>query len=239
MVRKHQRKVGSRRYKDVPSETIEKVLREVAEGKSIRQTIRQYNVPYGTLWNKLSKKHVSNPGHPTLVSESEELKIVHSINTLTYRREPMDKTDIKLLVKTYLDKKGVLIKGFEENYPGDDWAALFMKRHNLTQRLAENVHPALTKVNADVINNFFDNYDVEANDVPSENICNIDETNVTNEPGTKKVICHKGIKHVERKIDHSKASVSLMYNGFADGNLLPPMVIYKSNHAYENWCVDV
>ena len=28
-----------------------------------------------------------------------------------------------------------------------------------------------------------------------------------------------------------------MYSGFADGCLLPVMVIYKASHIYENWCV--
>ena len=40
----------------------------------------------------------------------------------------------------------------------------------------------------EVLNNFFDNYEFEA-DVPSKNIRNYDETNVTNKPGAKKVIC--------------------------------------------------
>ena len=73
--------------------------------------------------------------------------------------------------------------------------------------------------------------------MPLENTCNFDETNVSNQPGAKKVIGHKGGKHVERRIDHSKASISLMYSGFVDGSLLPPMVIYKASHIYKNWCV--
>ena len=64
---------------------------------------------------------------------------------------------MKLFVKTYFDKKtrqeGALIQGFKDNYLGDDWIALFM--NYLTQRFAENVKPACTKVDADNINNFF------------------------------------------------------------------------------------
>ena len=62
--------------------------------------------------------------------------------------------------------------------------------------------------------------------------CNFDETNVSDQPGAKKVICHKNSKCVERRIDHSKANISLMYSGFAGGSLLPPMVIYKTSHIY-------
>ena len=101
--------------------------------------------------------------------------------------------------------------------------------------MAENVKPARAEVDCEVIGNFFDNYELEAEDVPSANICNYDDTNVTNEPDAKKVICRKGRKRVERKINHSRASVSIMYSGFADGELLPPMVVYKSKNVYTNW----
>ena len=41
--------------------------------------------------------------------------------------------------------------------------------------------------------------------------------------------------YVEKKSNHSRASVSIMYSGFADGELLPPMVVYKSKNVYTNW----
>ena len=92
-------------------------------------------MPHSTLWNKVNKRHEGNPGHPTLLSEIEEQKIVHTIDILTRWKEPMDKTNMKLFIKTYLDKKGALIQGFKDNYPGDNWIALFMKCHNLTQEI--------------------------------------------------------------------------------------------------------
>ena len=125
------------------------------------------------------------------MTQIEEQNLLHVIDVLTQWRHPLDGTDIKLLVKSYLEKKGVQLKTFKDNYPGDDWVSVFIKRHNLTQHMAENVKPARAKVDCEVIDNFFDNYELEAEDVPSENICNYDETNVTNEPGAKKVICRK------------------------------------------------
>ena len=185
-------------------------------------------------WNKAKKKHQGKAGHPTALTQIEEKNLLHVIDVLTQWRHPLDGTDIKLLVKK-LPGKGVQLRTFKDNYPGDDWVSVFIKRHNLTQRKAENVKPAHAEVDHEVIDNYFDNYELEAEDVPSENICNYDETNVTNESGAKKVICQKGHKCVEKKIDHSRASVSIMYSGFADGELVPPMVVYKSKNVYANW----
>ena len=40
---------------------------------------------------------------------------------------------------------------------------------------------------------------------------------------------------MERKIEHSKASTSVMFCGNAAGELLPPMVVYKAKFVYNRW----
>ena len=200
MVRAYKRKVGRRLYNNTPPEVMQLALSQVQGGASIYGTAKLHNIPYGTFWNKAKKKHQGKAGHPTALTQIEEQNLLHVIDVLTQWRHLLDRTDIKLLVKSYLEKKGVQLKTVKDNYPGDDWVSVFVKRHNLTQRMAKNVKPACAEVDHEVIDNFFDNYELEAEDVPSENICNYDETNVTNKPGAKKVICRKGCKHVERKV---------------------------------------
>ena len=39
---------------------------------------------------------------------------------------------------------------------GIDWLNDFMKRHNLTKRITDNVKATCAEVNAEVINNYFD-----------------------------------------------------------------------------------
>jgi len=41
----------------------------------------------------------------------------------------MDKTDLRVFVKSYLDKEGRQVKQFKNNYPGEDWASSFVKKH--------------------------------------------------------------------------------------------------------------
>ena len=51
------------------------------------------------------------------------------------------------------------------------------------------------------------------------------------------MIVPRGMRRIEKVAEHSKMSVSMMFCGTAAGKLLPPMVVYKSTHLYENWTI--
>ena len=57
-----------------------------------------------------------------------------------------------------------------------------------------------------------------------ENIVNYDESNLTDNPGNKKVITRKGVKRVTRIIDHSKSLTSIM-SATASGRLMSSTLI--------------
>ena len=113
--------------------------------------------------------------------------------------------------------------------PRVDWLNSFKERHNLTQRLSDNVKGTRAEVTQETIHKYFDNLSVTLEGVAPGNLYNYDETNVTDDPGAKKVIVHRGIRRIERKIEHSKQSISVMFCGNAKGEFLPPMVVYKVN----------
>ena len=50
-----------------------------------------------------------------------------------------------------------------------------------------------------------------------EAIINFDESNLTDDPGVKKIICRRGTKHPMWIIDTSKQSFSVMFSGTAAG----------------------
>ncbi|KAG5865800.1 hypothetical protein JTB14_008026 [Gonioctena quinquepunctata] len=50
-----------------------------------------------------------------------------------------------------------------------------------------------------------------------------------------KVVCKRGSKSVERIIDSSKSSISVMMSISASGVMLPPYTLYKSVHLYPTW----
>ena len=61
---------------------------------------------------------------------------------------------------------------------------------------------------------------------------NYDETNLCNNPGRKKVIAKRGLKHKERVMNSTKSATSIVYAGCAAGSLLPPYVVYKATNMY-------
>ena len=142
---------------------------------------------------------------------------------------------MKLLIKGYLDKRGRVAVAFKNNIPGDDFIRSFMTRNNLTRRTAGNIKRARAKVNSEVIREYFSNLEETIKDLPANCIFNFDETNITDNPGEKKVLVPRGTRRVERVQEHSKMSVSLMCCGSASGAFLPPFVVYKAQNLYENW----
>lgn len=58
-------------------------------------------------------------------------------------------------------------------------------------------------------------------DIIPNNIINYDETNLTDDPGRKKIITKRGTKYPEWVTNSSKSSVSVMIAATADGDLLP------------------
>ena len=61
---------------------------------------------------------------------------------------------------------------------------------------------------------------------------NYEETNLTDNPGVKKCIFRKGVKYPERVHDSTKSSISVLLCGAADGKVLPPYVVYKTEHLW-------
>ena len=95
--------------------------------------------------------------------------------------------------------------------------------------------PARAEIDAVNVNLYFDELQHVVEVVPASHIYNYDETNVTDNPGSKTVVCQRGRKRVERKIQYSKSATSIMYCGCTDGTFIPPMVVYKAQNCYVEW----
>lgn len=66
-------------------------------------------------------------------------------------------------------------------------------------RKCANITPKRGSVENAIVNRYFDNIETELNDVPPENVFNFDETNLSDNPGTKK--CVKERNKVSRESD--------------------------------------
>ena len=140
-----------------------------------------------------------------------------------------------MVVSAHLTKQKRIVRRFKENIPGDDWATSFMKRWNLTNRIATNIRKKRAEMSKEEVEKYFANIETELQGVFPQNVWNYDETNVRDDPGSKKAVMKRGTKYPERVMDSSKVCYSLMFCGNAERTILPPYTVYKSVHLYDSW----
>ncbi|XP_038106747.1 jerky protein homolog-like [Culex quinquefasciatus] len=131
----------------------------------------------------------------------------------------------------------MVVPKFRDNFPGYDWAASFLRRHEatLSKRLCQNIKRNRARVSPTNINSFFDEYELTSEGIPDHLKINYDESAWADDPGRKKLIFKRGCKYPERVINQTKSSVSVMFAATASGVLLPPYVIYKATNLYDAW----
>jgi len=106
----------------------------------------------------------------------------------------------------------------------------------LTNRFAENIKRSRAAVDERTTNEFFDNLTTTLDgDIPPENVGNFDETNFTDDPGSKRVIVRRACRRPERVMDTSKPFTSVMMAASGDGVLLPTFTVYKAQNLYPTW----
>ena len=139
------------------------------------------------------------------------------------------------MIATYLTKQKRTVKKFTNNIPGDGWALGFMKRNGLTSRIATNIKRKRASISKEQLKQYFDNIQIELKDVAQCNIWNYDETNLRDDPGARKYVMKRQTNYPERIMDSSKVTFLVMFCRNAEGEVVPPYVVYKSAHLYSQW----
>lgn len=198
--------------------------------------LKNTGIPRSNIKNKLKGKHPKSVGRSRVFTESEETAFAQHLIKLSNYGFPITEYDFRMAVKTYLDKKGVKIRVFNNNRPGYEWTKSFLKRHdNLSVQISSNIKRVRAEVGVNEINEYMDRLSATIKDVPPSNIWNYDETNLSDDPGNKKVICKRGAKYVEKICNFSKSSTSIMVCGNAEGKCLPLYVVYKAENMWTTW----
>lgn len=198
-----------------------------------------FGVPRRTLLDKLNKKHPKNHGGPTRLSEAEEDRIAKVMIAAAEYGSPLTTLDLRIVVGKYVEANGKK-EIFDKELPGRKWVMGFLKRNKnkLTIRAAQNIKRSRAEKSPDEIVEYFKNLEVSLNGVEKENILNYDETNVTDNPGTEKCLFRRGVKYPERVLNFTKGSISIMFAITAGGECLPPYVVYKAEHLYDQWRIN-
>lgn len=237
MPRVYKRKLGARKYADYSKEQLQLCLAAIKSGQmSQRKASIQFNIPRRTLVYKIKNAHMNRPGQPQIFTDEEEEAIASHIEIMGTYGFPLTEHDLKIVVKMYLEKSGRIVRKFKNNTPGNDWVKQFLKRHpTLSVRFATNIKKIRAALSKEILQEYIENLSPQIRDIPPTHIFNYDETNLTDDPGQKRVIVRRGCKYPEKICNASKSSTSIMFCGSASGELMPPYVVYKSQKLWDTW----
>lgn len=239
MPRKYIHDPRSRIYKKVDGEKLKNALRDIAQGMSYRRAAQVNDIHYSVLYRHKQNPQIRKQGGQTKLLKEEEEALINVLEVCSSWGYPLDHYDLRKIVKNYLDSRGKNITAFKNNMPGREFAFSFMERHKdrLRDRVCQNIKRTRAAISHDVVNKYFDNLEKELANVPASNIVNYDETNLSDDPGRKKVISKRGCRYPERVMNSSKSSTSIMFAAAADGKLLPCYVVYKAQNLYDSWTI--
>lgn len=158
MVRNYKRKTGARRYLDYGGDTMQLAIDAVENGMSFKKASETYKVCRSTLMNRAKGKHNSSAGGQTVLLKEEEEEIVSRLLQCADYGFPTSIMDVRIFVKSFLDNEGRTIPKFTNNFPGQDWALAFLKRHkSVTRRTANNIKRARAEVSKESLEAFHQN----------------------------------------------------------------------------------
>ncbi|KAG5899093.1 hypothetical protein JTB14_021596 [Gonioctena quinquepunctata] len=150
---------------------------------------------------------------------------------------PFTESVLKDFMEQYINRKGAVVKQFRNNRPGSDWCYYFLLRNpELSKRNSQNIKRCRAELTTTVITEYFANLLEIVRGVPPANISNYDETNMTDDPGSQKIVVRRRAKHAPRILDSSKSSTSLMFAVLASGKLLTPYIPLRLDRRESSGC---
>jgi len=100
-------------------EDVEKALKSIGEGMTYRKAAEKYHIPRTTLYSKIQNIYPMNAkkGPASILSTSEEQKIIDWIDYCAERGFPITKTQLLDTVQKFVTELGIE-NPFKDNRPG-------------------------------------------------------------------------------------------------------------------------
>ncbi|XP_053615028.2 uncharacterized protein LOC128677887 [Plodia interpunctella] len=221
--------------KKYTKEDVQNAIMAINNGSSVYKVSRQYNIPETTLRDKRDKKYCGDvAGRKTILSKSEETKIVDWIHYLGKQGFPVSKEQLKQGVAKLVENLN-RPNTFKDGVPGKHWLANFLSRHpTVAKRVAQTLPTHRNKVTEQDVRNWFERVKTyfETNNLLSvledeSRVFNCDETAFFLCPKEKDVLVKKGSKRVYNRVaNDDKECLTVLVNVSAAGKIAPPMVLY-------------
>ena len=120
-------------YKPCSTAAFESAAEAVNAGMSYRRSWKNFDVKKSTFHALIKKGGVNSLRRPILLSAEDGKGIAELIATVAELRLSSRQMEIKLILKGSLDSKSD-VSHCQDNMPGDDWFAGFMKRNKIYTR---------------------------------------------------------------------------------------------------------
>ena len=100
-----------------------------------------FKIPQSVLERHYKKKDIKRQGGQLALGEQPEKHLVGHLVLCALWGYPMDKFDLRCIVKARLDRRGIQHKCCKNNIPGMDWVDSFLKRNKylLAHRMFQNI----------------------------------------------------------------------------------------------------
>ena len=203
--------------------------------------VKKNEVPRMTLSDRLKTAAPAKTpvlGRPQELSKATEEALVKCLEMCAEFNYPMGKKKLQNLVQSYCVEHQVKTR-WDNDRPGKDWIKLFKKRwsHRVKVRRPTNIKRSRAKVSPKDLRDFMTRIEPSLEGIPRYNIFNYDESPIRDDPSAEEAFFPKNTRHCEKVQNHSKSSISVMFCVSAAGDMLPPMVVYKSGtgSVYPTW----
>lgn len=112
-----------KREKTYNQEDIKAAIARIEKGLlTIRKASKLYKVPFETLRGNIVQHRKDKPGAYTALSADEEKHIAETIATFSEYGHPIGRTQLKMLVASYLKSVGRQSQ-FNDGIPGKEWVS--------------------------------------------------------------------------------------------------------------------
>lgn len=203
---------------------------------SIRKAAIQYEIPYGTLQDRLKGRFEAKKmklGRKAVFSEAQEAEIASTILELSNAFYGLTPTSIRELVYVYAERNRIPHRfNVEKKKCGKDWLYSFMQRHHeLSFRKPEATSlNRITAFNRTEVDLFFNNLEslYDRFKFESHRIFNVDETGISNVHNPGRIVAKKGQKQVGAVTSGERGQTTTVVCALsASGQYIPPLFIFK------------